>query len=108
MNTTKRQPTGSNQGHEPVYVEPLTAREQEVLALVAQGLSNGQIAESLVIAEDTVRNHLRAIYGKLGVDATGISARIAAGLRGNMLRYVGPDVSRAGAITDAGDSPKRS
>lgn len=108
MNHMKRRPTGSVQGHEPAYVEPLTAREQEVLALVAQGMSNRQIAGLLVIAEDTVRNHLRAIYGKLGVDATGLSARIAAGLRGNMLRYVGPDVSHMNAATDAGDSPKQS
>ena len=45
----------------------LTAREEEVLALLAAGHSNRKIAESLFITRDTVRWHMRAIYRKLGV-----------------------------------------
>jgi ATP/maltotriose-dependent transcriptional regulator MalT len=48
-------------------VEPLSARELEVLRLLATGASNREIAERLFIAEGTVKNHLTAILGKLGV-----------------------------------------
>ncbi len=46
----------------------LTPREREVLDLMAQGLSNGQIAEELFISPKTVRNHTTRIYSKLQVD----------------------------------------
>jgi two-component system, NarL family, nitrate/nitrite response regulator NarL len=46
--------------------EALTAREIEVLELVAQGLSNKQIADRLGISDHTVKFHLNAIVGKLG------------------------------------------
>jgi len=45
----------------------LTEREKEVLALMAEGLSNREIAERLVISERTVKYHVGNIYGKLGV-----------------------------------------
>ena len=48
--------------------ERLTAREQEVLALVAQGLSNGAIGRELFITEATVKTHLLRAFAKLGVD----------------------------------------
>jgi non-specific serine/threonine protein kinase len=46
---------------------PLTKRENEIANLVAQGLSNRDIAEKLVISTRTVDSHLEHIYGKLGV-----------------------------------------
>ena len=45
----------------------LTEREREVLALVAQGLTNRAIAERLAISPKTVRNHVSSIFGKLQV-----------------------------------------
>lgn len=44
----------------------LTAREREVLDLIARGLGNLQIAKSLTLSEKTVRNHINSIFGKLG------------------------------------------
>jgi LuxR family maltose regulon positive regulatory protein len=49
-----------------ILPEPVSAREQEVLRLLAEGLSNKAIARKLVIADETVKKHLKNIYGKLG------------------------------------------
>jgi DNA-binding NarL/FixJ family response regulator len=57
--------TGKGTGEGLAGAEPLTRREIEVLQLVAEGKSNQEIAESLVISESTVKNHLRNILGKL-------------------------------------------
>jgi DNA-binding NarL/FixJ family response regulator len=51
---------------EDLLVEPLTARELEVLAHLADGLSNKAIAIRLGISDETVKFHLSAIFGKLG------------------------------------------
>ncbi|MCA9908701.1 MAG: winged helix-turn-helix transcriptional regulator, partial [Anaerolineae bacterium] len=50
-----------------VLTVPLTEREHEILALIAQGLSNQQIAEQLFIAVSTVKRHINNCYGKLSV-----------------------------------------
>ena len=50
---------------EESLVEPLTAREMEVIQLMAQGLANKQIALALGISEHTVKFHLSSLYAKL-------------------------------------------
>ena len=48
-------------------VEPLSERELEILSLISGGASNKEIADQLIIAEGTVKNHVTHILGKLGV-----------------------------------------
>jgi predicted ATPase/DNA-binding CsgD family transcriptional regulator len=61
----------------PTYPAGLTAREVEVLRLVAQGLTDGQVAEQLVISPRTVNWHLTSIYSKLGVSSRSAATRLA-------------------------------
>jgi non-specific serine/threonine protein kinase len=60
------EPTSASAPHHTARLDPLTAREQDVAALIAQGLSNRQIAASLVITERTVAAHVEHILNKLG------------------------------------------
>ncbi len=53
----------------PVFVEPLTTRELEVLHLIVQGVRNGEIAQCLFISVKTVETHLTSLYAKLGVQS---------------------------------------
>ena len=48
-------------------IEPLSRREVEVLQLIAQGLSNQEMSERLVLALETVKGHNKKIFGKLQV-----------------------------------------
>ncbi len=57
----------------------LTAREQEVLSLIAEGLSNHAIAERLFVTERTVEAHIARIFGKLGLEESpGLHRRVLA------------------------------
>ena len=47
-------------------IEPLTAREEEVLVTVARGLTNAEIADELHISLSTVKTHLASLMNKLG------------------------------------------
>lgn len=58
-------------------VEPLSAREREVLELVARGTSNREIAKELFISEATVKTHLTHLYGKLGVKDRAAAVAVA-------------------------------
>ena len=59
-------PANQNQGSNSL-TEPLSPREKEVLALLAEGLSNREICDRLFLALDTVKGHNRRIFGKLNV-----------------------------------------
>ena len=50
-----------------LLIEPLGKREREILSLIAEGLSNPQIAGRLLITVATVKTHINNLYGKLGV-----------------------------------------
>ncbi|HEY3092632.1 MAG TPA: response regulator transcription factor [Vicinamibacterales bacterium] len=59
-------PKGPRRSGEEIVEEPLTAREVDVLELLADGLSNKAIAARLGISDQTVKFHVAAICGKLG------------------------------------------
>ena len=58
---TRARPSGQER------LAPLTVREREVLALIARGLANREIAAALVLAEETVKTHVGRILAKLGL-----------------------------------------
>ncbi|MFG3494879.1 response regulator [Streptomyces sp. NPDC047928] len=64
-------------------LEELTARERQVLALLADGLSNTEIAGRLFIGATTVKDHVSTVLGKLGV-----TNRVQAAVRAHQLRIV--------------------
>ncbi|WP_100345529.1 response regulator [Compostimonas suwonensis] len=68
--------------HPQSVLATLTARQYEILQLLAEGLSNGAMAQRLAISERSVHNHLTAVYAALGIDTdTGVNARVVAVLR---------------------------
>ena len=66
LSAFRRPPTLARLERQPL-IEPLSERELEVVALLAEGLTYHEIAEALVISINTVKTHLKAVYGKLGV-----------------------------------------
>ena len=74
---------GAGSAPRPRAVGELTAREQEVLGLLALGMSNARIAETLVISEKTAGHHVSRILMKLGAsnrtEAAAHAARAAVG-----------------------------
>lgn len=63
--------------------EPLTPREREVLALLADGLGNKEIAARLEVSEHTIKFHIRSILGKLG--ASSRTEAVSRGLRSGLI-----------------------
>jgi DNA-binding NarL/FixJ family response regulator len=61
----------------PLLPESLSGREVEVLELVAEGLTNSQVAERLFLSPKTVSSHLVSIFGKLGVTSRASATRFA-------------------------------
>jgi DNA-binding NarL/FixJ family response regulator len=58
---------GGDGAARPQPGQGLTPREREIMKLIAEGLSNHQIAAHLVISPKTVKNHIRAAYHRMGV-----------------------------------------
>ena len=59
------------------YPDGLTGREVEVLRLVAQGLTNAEVADRLILSPLTINAHLRSVYSKLGVGSRAAATRYA-------------------------------
>ncbi len=57
---------GTGTAPRPARPMGLSSREAQIMSLIAQGHSNGQIAAMLVLAEKTVKNHVNRIYAQLG------------------------------------------
>lgn len=74
-----------NAPKEPALVEPLTARELEILSLAARGLTNKAIGVQLTISDRTVQNHLAHIFAKLNA-----ASRTEAVMRGVALGLIAP------------------
>lgn len=71
-------PAPAQPTHDPGGVDELTDREREVLGLVAQGLSDSDIAERLVLSPHTVHRHVANIRRKLGLRSRSAAAAVAA------------------------------
>jgi DNA-binding NarL/FixJ family response regulator len=63
--TAPESPPSGGETHEPPTTDPLSAREREVATMVAQGISNRQIARELYLSERTIEKHVSKILRKL-------------------------------------------
>jgi DNA-binding NarL/FixJ family response regulator len=92
----------------PRMIRPLglSTREAEIMTLIAEGHSNGEIAARLVLAEKTVKNHVNRIYAKLGAGsrAAAISQWREAPVRGS--RFPSADMP-ATDQANRGSRPRR-
>jgi DNA-binding NarL/FixJ family response regulator len=78
MKPSSGEPSSAPPAKSPLtYPDGLTAREVEVLGLVARGLTNEQVAGQLVISPRTVNTRLTSIYGKIGVSSRSAATRYA-------------------------------
>ncbi len=75
--TTQSPPVHTTPSPPPAYPNELTAREVEVLRLVAQGLTDSRVAEQLVISPRTVQGHMRSIFNKINVNSRTAATRYA-------------------------------
>jgi LuxR family maltose regulon positive regulatory protein len=80
-------PSAANGSKIPKLPEPLSVRELELLQLMADGLSNQEIADRLFITVGTVKSHANHIFGKLGVQG-----RVKAINRARELALIAPDL----------------
>jgi DNA-binding NarL/FixJ family response regulator len=60
-------------------LDPLTARETEILDLIADGRSNAEIAQVLVLEEKTIKNHITRLYSKLSINSRYEAIRLKLG-----------------------------
>jgi len=67
LTSTASKTAAPSQLHNESLIEPLSDREREILSLISAGASNREIANTLFLAEGTVKNHVTNILGKLGV-----------------------------------------
>ncbi|MFF9911609.1 response regulator [Streptomyces sp. NPDC013457] len=74
---TPRAPAPTRSAVDPAALDALTPREREVLAALARGLSNAEVAERLDMAEATVKTHVSKVLGKLGVRSRAQAAVLA-------------------------------
>lgn len=65
---------------DPTELAALTSRQRDILDMVAEGMSNGQIARRLYLSESTVKQHLRAAYKLLGVSNRSDAAKLVKGV----------------------------
>ena len=77
---TRHDSTAVSFRHEQPRIDPLSKREQQVLGLLAERLSNKEIADELNISVVTVKRHTANIYDKLGVHSRRKAVAKAAGL----------------------------
>jgi len=68
-----------------ILPDPLTEREMQILTLIMKGLTNKEICDQLVISKNTVRTHIKNVYGKLGV-----RNRVEAAARSQELNLLSP------------------
>ncbi len=91
-----RRETDLSQRSPESIVEQLTLREQEVLQMITEGLSNKEIAENLFVTMATVKWHIRQLYQKLHV-----RSRVQAIMRARSLQLIGPDTIGEPALDEA-------